>query len=86
MIMTIELNDPITVGAVFSRGTVKPVWFTWHGRQVRVSEVAFTWKTREGSATILHFSVTDGQGLYEICCDAGSFIWRLCKAGERHET
>jgi len=67
---------------VFSRGGVKPAWFEWHGRQVRVREIAFTWKTREGSACILHFSVTDGQGLYEICFNQASMAWRLSKAEE----
>jgi hypothetical protein len=75
--MTVEIDEPITVGAVFSRGAVRPVWFVRQGRQVRIREVAFTWKTREGSAAILHFSVSDGGGLYEICYNTATFAWRL---------
>jgi len=75
--MATEVNEPITVGAVFSRGTVKPVWFSWHGRQIRVREIAFSWNTREGRATALHFSVTDGQGLYEITYNTLSCAWVL---------
>lgn len=75
--MTVELNEPIEVAAVFSRGGIRPVWFSWNGRQVRVSETTFFWRTREGSAAILHFSVTDGQGLYEICYNAETLGWRL---------
>jgi len=78
--MTVEIDESIAVGAVFSRGGVKPAWFEWRGRQVRVREIAFTWKTREGSACILHFSVTDGQGLYEICFNQASLGWCLSKA------
>jgi hypothetical protein len=78
--MAPEIDESIKVAAVFSRGEVRPVWFAWKGRQIRVSETTFTWKTREGSAVILHFSVTDGQGLYEICYNAESFGWRLMNA------
>jgi len=78
--MDIELNEPISVGAVFSRSKIKPVWFVWKGRQVRIREITLTWRTRAGRAGILHFSVTDGQGLYEICYNAESFNWRLAKA------
>jgi hypothetical protein len=78
--MPVEIDESIEVGAVFSRGGVKPSWFVWRGRQVRVRETAFTWKTREGSASILHFSVTDGQGLYEICFNQASLGWRLQSA------
>jgi len=78
--MAVEINETISVGAVFSRGRIKPVWFVWNGRQVRIQEVTFTWRTRAGSAGILHFSVTDGQGLYEICYNAESFNWRLTNA------
>jgi hypothetical protein len=78
--MAIRINEPITVGAVFSRGTVKPVWFSWHGRQIQVREITFSWNTREGHANALHFSVTDGQGLYEICYHTATFGWRLLNA------
>lgn len=78
--MPVEINEPISVGAVFSGGRIKPVWFVWKGRQVRIGEITFSWRTRAGSAGILYFSVTDGQGLYEICYNAESFNWRLTKA------
>jgi len=78
--MSVEIDEPITVGVVFSRSTVKPVWFLRLGRQIRIREVAYTWKTREGSAGILHFSVSDGQGLYEICYNTMTLGWRLLKA------
>lgn len=78
--MPLSLDDAITVGAVFSKGTVKPVWFSWNGREIRVRELALTWKTRNGSATILHFSVSDGQGLYEIVFNTMNFTWKILNA------
>ncbi len=78
--MPVEINEPIRVAAVFSRGEVRPVWFAWKGRQVRIKETTFVWKTWQGSAAILHFSVTDGQGLYELCYNAESMGWRMMRA------
>jgi len=80
--MAIDIDELIKVGAVFSKGEVQPVWFAWNGRQVRIKETAFTWKSREGCASILHFSVTDGQGLYEICYNGESLEWMLIRAEE----
>jgi hypothetical protein len=80
--MTVVIDESIKVGAIFSRGKVQPVWFLWNGRQVRVKETTFTWKTWEGSATVLHFSVTDGQGLYEICYNGESLGWKLIRTEE----
>ena len=75
--MATELDETVTVAAVFSPGTIRPVWFTRQGRQVRIREVAFTWKTREGSTPILHFSVSDGQGVFELRYNTGTYAWRL---------
>jgi hypothetical protein len=77
--MVTNLDDAINVGAVFSRGELKPVWFSWRGRQVRILRTTFSWKTREGHARILHFSVTDGQGVYEIRYNQETMGWRLVR-------
>jgi hypothetical protein len=77
ILMSVERNELISVCAEFSGGAVKPVWFSLNGRRIRVEEIALIWKTREGSTPILHFSVTDGQGLYEIRYNTGTFSWRL---------
>ncbi|HUI46391.1 MAG TPA: hypothetical protein VL122_10475 [Nitrospirota bacterium] len=76
-LMLTERNEPISVFAEFSGGAVKPVWFSLNGRRIRVGEITLIWKTRKGSTPILHFSVTDGEGLYEIQYNTGTFSWRL---------
>lgn len=75
--MPLEITEPIKVGAVFYRGEIRPAWFFWKGRQIRIQEITFTWKTWEGSAAILHFSVTDGQGLYDICYNKETMGWKM---------
>ncbi|MGE5172904.1 MAG: hypothetical protein ACM3MD_03650 [Betaproteobacteria bacterium] len=81
--MATDINESISVAVIFSRGMVKPVWFSWHGRRIRIQEISFTWKTREGSAPIFHFSVSDGQGLYELRYNTVNFLWRLAAVAER---
>jgi hypothetical protein len=78
--MQVELDEPISVGAVFSQSGLRPVWFSRSGRQVRIREIALTWKTREGNAWIHHFSVTDGKGLFEIRYNASTLLWRVMYA------
>jgi|SRR5208337_1304812 len=75
--MTVSLNESVSVSAVFSSGAVKPVWFSRKGKQIQIEEIALVWKTREGSTPILHFSVTDGQGLYELRYNTVTLSWRL---------
>ena len=80
--MRTEINEPIMVAAVFSRGSIRPDWFFRSGRTVRIRETTYRWKTRQGSAGILHFSVTDGQGVYELQLNKETMEWRLagCEA------
>ena len=80
--MPTEINEPVRVAVIFNRGEVRPVWFAWKGRQIRVKETTFFWKTWQGSAAILHFSVTDGEGLYELRFNMESNGWVLAKAEE----
>jgi hypothetical protein len=80
--MAIVIDEPVKVAAVFSRGTIRPVWFAWNGRQVRIKETTFIWTTFEGSSTVHHFSVSDGKRLYEICFQSDNLHWRLARAEE----
>jgi hypothetical protein len=75
--MPTDVSEPIRVAAIFTRGEVHPVWFDRNGLQIRVREIAFSWTTREGNAGILHFSVTDGHNLYEICFNTSNMNWKL---------
>ena len=80
--MVTSINEPIRVAAVFSGGTIRPVWFDLRGRQVWIREVAFSWRTSEGRVGLLHFSVTDGQGLYEIRFNTECLKWDLANTIE----
>jgi hypothetical protein len=76
--MSETLNERVRVGVVFGGAPrVRPVWFIWNGRTVRVQAITYTWQTREGRALVRHFAVTDGTNLYELCYEPEQMGWRL---------
>jgi hypothetical protein len=76
--MLTHIDESIRVGAIFGSGKkIKPVWFIWNGKQYRIRKVTYSWMSREGRAVVYNFSVTDGNGLFEICYNAETLSWRL---------
>lgn len=66
------------MAVIFGPGNrVAPVWFDWRQRKHTVREITYTWQERWGEATILHFAVTDGAGLYELAYNTGNQLWNL---------
>lgn len=74
--MATQLKDDIKVIAVFDNG-LKPAKFKWRGRVYPVKEITYTWATMEGSAGIVHFSVTDGATLFELAYNKSTMKWSL---------
>ena len=73
-----RMSDDITVLASFGMPyRIKPLSFTWSGRTIEIREVTYTWKTKEGQKYLHHFSVTDGNTLYELTFDAVSLLWKI---------
>ncbi len=72
----IRIGEKVSVLASFTGG-IRPIKFKWSGKLVTVQEVTYTWKSREGQASVHHFSVTDGTSLYELSFHSQSLIWRL---------
>jgi hypothetical protein len=74
----IHLGERISVTASFGFSyRIKPVRFYWSKRFFEVKEITCVWKTKEGQNDIYHFSLTDGQALYELTFDTDSMIWKL---------
>ena len=74
----IEIGERIFVIAAFGRSIkLKPLRFTWSDRQVDIKDVTYEWTTSEGTNRLLHFSVTDGNTLYELSFNTNSILWRL---------
>jgi len=73
-----QINEGITVLASFGKPyRIKPLSFAWSGRTIKVKEVTYAWKTKEGQKDLHHFSITDGSTLFELTFDAVSLLWRI---------
>ena len=73
-----RLLDPITVGAIFEPpARVKPAWFIWNGRKIRVLRTNHVWSEREGITTLYHFSVTDGTDTFHLVMNNNTQAWHL---------
>jgi len=69
-----------TINVVASFGLpykIRPVRFKWSGKLREVKDITYSWTTREGQSSIYHFSVTDGNALYELSFNVTSLLWRL---------
>jgi hypothetical protein len=74
----IEVGERVFVIAAFGRSIkLKPLRFTWSNRQINIKDVTYEWTTSEGTSKLLHFSVTDGNTLYELSFNTNSILWRL---------
>ncbi len=74
---TTKIGSRIKACAVFEAGSVKPAWFEWDKKKIIVKETTFFWKTKEGDAVVMHFSVTDGATYFELSFDQQSLEWKL---------
>ena len=72
------INEPISVIASFNPAyKIKPLKFLWGERMFVITEITYRWKSNEGKTVLHHFSVTDGNTLYQISFNPASLLWRL---------
>jgi hypothetical protein len=76
-ICTRALKEYIRVAAIFQDGKLKPVWFGLDGNRYDVIEVCYTWESREGAASILHYSVWDGKDTFVLEYNTKNLTWFL---------
>jgi hypothetical protein len=68
----------IRLAAIFEPGKpVRPVWFELDRRKHTLQEPTYRWQDREGEATLLHFTASDGEALYEIVYNPVDQSWTL---------
>lgn len=73
-----HIGKTVTVLAAFGPSyCLKPLRFKWSGKLINVEEITYTWKSKEGKRVIYHFSLTDGNALYELSFDNESLVWKL---------
>lgn len=68
----------IRLAAIFEPGKpVRPVWFELNHRKHTLQKPTYSWQDRCGNATLLHFTVSDGEALYELVYNTSDQIWSL---------
>ena len=78
--MPMDIGENISVIASFGLPyRIRPVRFRWLGKLFEVRDITYSWQTREGQNRIYHFSVSDGQTLYELSFDTSSLLWKMEK-------
>jgi hypothetical protein len=76
--METRIDEPISVGAVFKAGKIKPVWFEWRGKRYWIDRVNFFWISMQGESKIYSFSLQGKTGdVYQICFNSKYLLWRL---------
>jgi len=72
-----ELCESIDVGAVFSRGGMRPAWFEWRERRYDVKDITYTWESKVGMARLRHFSVVSGGNVYALAFNPVELSWEI---------
>jgi hypothetical protein len=67
---------PIRVAVIFSPGgKITPKWFEMDHRKHEIREITFHWRDKVGDTTLLIYSVTDGEALYELVYNTRDQTW-----------
>jgi hypothetical protein len=78
--MSMDIGETISVIAAFGLPyRIKPVRFRWSGKLFEVKDITYAWQTKEGQNRLYHFSVSDGNTLYELSFDTSSLLWKMEK-------
>jgi hypothetical protein len=73
-----RIREPIRVAVIFGPGSsIRPVWFDWRRQKHTILETTYSWEGKRGDARLLHFSVRDEGGLYELTYDTVEQTWAL---------
>jgi hypothetical protein len=68
----------VRLAAIFEPGKpARPVWFELNRRQHKVLQTTYRWQDRIGEAELLHFTVSDGEALYELIYNLDEQDWTL---------
>lgn len=71
-------REPVRVAVIFEPGRgLRPVWFDRRNRKHVVRETTYRWQDREGDKPRLHFTVTDGDALFELVYTPLDGTWTL---------
>lgn len=72
------VREPVRVAVIFEPGKrLRPVWFDRRHRKHVVRETTYSWQDHIGDKPLLHFTVTDGEALFELIYNPLDGTWML---------
>lgn len=74
----VKRGETIRVAAIFEPGKrIRPVWFERNQRQHKVVETTYSWRDQIGDTQFAHFTVSDGEALFELVYNLKEGTWTL---------
>jgi hypothetical protein len=71
-------GNPIRIAVIYEPGKrIRPVWFELNHKQHKVVETTYHWRDKIGEAHYLHYTVTDGEMLYELIFNPHDQTWTI---------
>ena len=71
-------GDPIRIAVIYEPGRrIRPVWFELNHKMHKVVDITYHWRDKIGETHYLHYSVTDGDVLYELIFNPLDQTWTL---------
>ena len=79
--MSEKINESVKVVAEFGKGQLKPLYFSWRGRNYPVKGIEFIHWRNIGESKIYSISLLSNNGTnYLLEFNSVSFVWRLIGA------
>lgn len=71
-------GEQVIVGAIFGSETrIRPAWFLFGGRKIKVEKTNYVWTERQGRATLHHFSVASCGDIFHLVFSSEDLSWHL---------
>lgn len=71
------IDEPIKVLASFDKGVITPHKFRWRSREVKIDQVNFIHRVKDGSVLSYLFSVSNTTCAYKLRFNTATLNWKL---------
>jgi len=77
--VTTLIDENIRVISLFENGKMKPILFSWRGRNYKVLRTVFSYSKNAGREKIFYFSIDTGGAIFELAFNQERFLWKITK-------
>ncbi|MDD3802966.1 MAG: hypothetical protein PHW02_01085 [bacterium] len=71
------MKEPLYVITLFSDGKIKPIYFIWNNRRLKIENITYNWRTVDENGINQHFSVISGSFYYHLLFVTSMSRWYL---------